>query len=115
PVSGPPENWRPRPAPQWHSSLTRTQYTARVRRAQGLIAEGRISQVNLCRILSAPTPEPPPANQVHHRIAREHPAPYEGWFDFPAGPGPKPRIAAAPPAPAFPARPRPPTRPPAQG
>jgi len=101
PVTGPPENWRPRPAPQWHSSLTRTQYTARVRRAQGLIAEGRISQVNLCRILSAPTPEPPPANQVHHRIAREHPAPYEGWFDFPAGTGPKTWIAAASPELAF--------------
>ena len=101
PVTAPPESWRPAPASQWHSSLTRTEYTARVRRIQGLIAEGRISQVNLCRVLSAPTPEPPPAKQVHHQIALAHPAPYGGWFDFPAATGPKTWIAAASPELAF--------------
>src|SRR5699024_5906704 len=72
-------------------------YTARVRRIQGLIAEGRISQVNLCRVLSTPTPEPPPAKQVHHQIALAHPAPSGGWFDFPAANGPKTWNATASP------------------
>lgn len=101
PATAPPGDWRLAPPPQWRSSLTRAQFTARVERIQGLIAEGRLSQVNLCRTLSTPTPMPPPARGVHHRIALEHPAPYGGWFDFPASTGPRIWIAAASPELAF--------------
>lgn len=97
PVTTALDRWPVPPPHRWHSSLTQAQFTSRVRRIHALIASGRISQVNLCRILSTPAPDPPPARAVYRRVADRHSAPHGGWFDFPADVGPETWIVAASP------------------
>ncbi|WP_435240903.1 chorismate-binding protein [Streptomyces cucumeris] len=87
PVPAPvPGAWRG-PAPQdWDSSLDRAAYTEGVRRIRRHIAAGEVYQVNLCRVLSAPLPDPNAADvdALTALLARGNPAPYAGTVRLPA-------------------------------
>ncbi|MGW0735015.1 chorismate-binding protein [Streptomyces sp. NPDC002851] len=80
-----PGAWRgPDPA-DWTSSLDRAAYTAGVRRIREHIAQGEVYQANLCRVLSAPLPEPVAADvdALTALLARGNPAPYAGTVRLP--------------------------------
>ncbi|MET9291941.1 chorismate-binding protein [Streptomyces sp. NPDC003077] len=75
------------PAPEdWLSSLDHAAYTAGVRRIREHIAAGEVYQANLCRILSAPLPDPDRADvdALTALLARGNPAPYAGTVRLPA-------------------------------
>jgi para-aminobenzoate synthetase component 1 len=89
---------RPDPAPpptggwlgprrtQWRSSLDHAAYTGGVRRIREYIAQGEVYQANLCRVLSAPLPDPGGADDVDALtglLARGNPAPYAGTVRLP--------------------------------
>lgn len=81
-----PERWRG-PAPDdWTSSLDRAAYTEGVRRIREHIAAGEVYQANLCRVLSAPLPDPAAADvdALTALLARGNPAPYAGTIRLPA-------------------------------
>nr|WP_221463051.1 chorismate-binding protein [Streptomyces olivoverticillatus] len=81
-----PGRWRG-PAPeQWTSSLDRAAYTAGVRRIREHIAAGEVYQANLCRVLSAPLPDPQAADvdALTALLAHGNPAPYAGTVRLPA-------------------------------
>lgn len=81
-----PGGWRG-PAPEdWTSSLDRAAYTAGVRRIREHIAAGEVYQANLCRVLSAPLPDPAAADvdALTALLARGNPAPYAGTVRLPA-------------------------------
>ncbi|MFD4717969.1 chorismate-binding protein [Streptomyces sp. NPDC058423] len=81
-----PERWRG-PAPgDWTSSLDRAAYTEGVRRIREYIAAGEVYQANLCRVLSAPLPDPAAADvdALTALLARGNPAPYAGTIRLPA-------------------------------
>jgi para-aminobenzoate synthetase component 1 len=69
----------------WTSSLDREDYIAGVRRIREYIAEGEVYQANLCRVLSAPLPDPERADvdALTARLARGNPAPYAGTVRLP--------------------------------
>ncbi|MBF9068626.1 chorismate-binding protein [Streptacidiphilus fuscans] len=74
------------PAPQdWHSSLDRDAYTSGVRRIREYIAAGEVYQANLCRVLTAPLPDPSRADvdALTARLAHGNPAPYAGTVRLP--------------------------------
>ncbi|MFF3290146.1 chorismate-binding protein [Streptomyces sp. NPDC003023] len=83
PVSG---RWRGPAADEWTSSLDRAAYTAGVRRIREHIAAGDVYQANLCRVLSAPLPDPDAADvdELTALLARGNPAPYAGTIRLPA-------------------------------
>lgn len=81
-----PEGWTVPAADSWESSLTENGFHRRVEKIQQLIRTGELEQVNLCRVLSTPTPRPPAAKVIHDRLTARHPAPHSGWFDFPGAP-----------------------------
>lgn len=89
PVPAPvPEAWQG-PAPSagdWSSSLDRAAYVAGVRRIREHIAAGEVYQANLCRVLSAPLPDPGRADidALTALLARGNPAPYAGTVRLPA-------------------------------
>lgn len=88
---------RPDPAPpatagwlgprteDWHSSLDRAAYTAGVSRIREHIAAGEVYQANLCRVLSAPLPDPERSDidALTGLLARGNPAPYAGTIRLP--------------------------------
>ncbi|MEV6565744.1 chorismate-binding protein [Streptomyces kronopolitis] len=81
-----PGAWRG-PAPgSWTSSLDRDAYTGGVRRIREHIAAGDVYQVNLCRVLTAPLPDPGRADvdALSAVLARGNPAPYAGTIRLPA-------------------------------
>ncbi|GHF39583.1 anthranilate synthase [Streptomyces mashuensis] len=81
-----PTRWRG-PAPEdWTSSLDRDAYTAGVRRIREHIAAGEVYQANLCRVLSAPLPDPDHADvdALTALLAHGNPAPYAGTVRLPA-------------------------------
>ncbi|MFV0130813.1 chorismate-binding protein [Streptomyces sp. HMX112] len=80
-----PGAWRG-PAPgDWLSSLDREAYTAGVRRIREHIAAGDVYQANLCRVLSAPLPDPAAdIDALTALLARGNPAPYAGTIRLPA-------------------------------
>ncbi|MER5782668.1 chorismate-binding protein [Streptomyces mobaraensis] len=81
-----PGRWRG-PAPEaWTSSLDRDAYTAGVRRIREHIAAGEVYQANLCRVLSAPLPDPDGADvdALAAHLAAGNPAPYAGTVRLPA-------------------------------
>lgn len=82
PVSG---AWRGPAAGQWATSLDREAYTAGVRRIRAYIAAGEVYQANLCRVLSAPLPDPGRADvdALTALLARGNPAPYAGTIRLP--------------------------------
>ncbi|MGK5531130.1 chorismate-binding protein [Streptomyces sp. URMC 129] len=83
PVAG---AWRGPATADWTSSLDRVAYTAGVRRVREHIAAGEVYQANLCRVLSAPLPDPATADAdaLTSLLARGNPAPYAGTVRLPA-------------------------------
>ncbi|WP_344464504.1 chorismate-binding protein [Kitasatospora kazusensis] len=69
----------------WHSSLDRAAYTAGVRRIREHIATGEVYQANLCRVLSAPLPDPDrtDVDALTGLLAHGNPAPYAGTVRLP--------------------------------
>ncbi|WP_370099003.1 chorismate-binding protein [Streptacidiphilus sp. MAP12-20] len=69
----------------WRSSLDRDAYIAGVRNIREHIAAGDVYQANLCRVLSAPLPDPARADvdALTARLARGNPAPYAGTVRLP--------------------------------
>ncbi|MEV7544459.1 MULTISPECIES: chorismate-binding protein [unclassified Streptomyces] len=81
PVPAPvPGAWRGPAADRWSSSLDRSAYVAGVRRIREYIAAGEVYQANLCRVVSAPLPDPATADvdALTALLARGNPAPYAG-------------------------------------
>ncbi|OAH13955.1 chorismate-binding protein [Streptomyces jeddahensis] len=78
--------WRGPDPDAWTSSLDRAAYTAGVRRIREHIAAGEVYQANLCRVLSAPLPDPERADvdALTALLARGNPAPYAGTVRLPA-------------------------------
>lgn len=66
--------------------LDRAAYTAGVRRIREYIAAGEVYQANLCRVMSAPLPDPDRADvdALTALLARGNPAPYAGTIRLPA-------------------------------
>ncbi|MEU9102667.1 chorismate-binding protein [Streptomyces sp. NPDC048361] len=81
-----PGAWRGPAADDWMSSLDHAAYTAGVRRIREHIAAGEVYQANLCRVLSAPLPDPAAADvdALTALLARGNPAPYAGTIRLPA-------------------------------
>ncbi|MFC8584050.1 chorismate-binding protein [Streptomyces sp. NPDC090109] len=81
-----PGAWRGPAAGAWTSSLDRAAYTAGVRRVREHIARGEVYQANLCRVLTAPLPDPAAADvdALTALLARGNPAPYAGTIRLPA-------------------------------
>ncbi|OKI31934.1 chloride transporter [Streptomyces sp. TSRI0281] len=87
PVPAPvPGAWRGPAAGDWTSSLDRDAYKAGVRRIREHIAAGEVYQANLCRVMSAPLPDPGGADvdALTALLARGNPAPYAGTIRLPA-------------------------------
>lgn len=87
PVPAPvPGAWRGPGTGDWTSSLDRTAYIAGVRRVREHIARGEVYQANLCRVLTAPLPDPAAADvdALTALLARGNPAPYAGTIRLPA-------------------------------
>ncbi|MFG2837560.1 chorismate-binding protein [Streptomyces zaomyceticus] len=81
-----PGAWRGPSAGDWTSSLDRAAYIAGVRRVREHIARGEVYQANLCRVLTAPLPDPAAADvdALTALLARGNPAPYAGTIRLPA-------------------------------
>jgi len=81
-----PGGWRGPATTAWTSSLDRAAYTAGVRRIREHIAAGEVYQANLCRVLTAPLPDPDAADpdQLAALLARGNPAPHAGTVRLPA-------------------------------
>ncbi|WP_370079777.1 chorismate-binding protein [Streptacidiphilus sp. MAP12-16] len=80
-------DWRGPARSAWTSSLDHAAYTAGVRRIREHIAAGEVYQANLCRVLSAPLPDPAGGSDVDAltaRLALGNPAPYAGTVRLPA-------------------------------
>jgi len=60
----------------WTSSMDRTVYEAAVSQVRERIAAGDVYQANICRVLSAPSPDPPDLRALGAALARGNPAPY---------------------------------------
>ncbi|MFD7325499.1 chorismate-binding protein [Streptomyces sp. NPDC059875] len=87
PVPAPaPGAWRGPAVGDWTSSLDRAAYTAGVRTIREHIARGEVYQANLCRVMSAPLPDPGAADvdALTAVLARGNPAPYAGTIRLPA-------------------------------
>jgi para-aminobenzoate synthetase component 1 len=81
-----PGAWRGPDPDAWTSSLDRAAYTAGVRHIREHIAAGEVYQANLCRVLSAPLPDPErvDVDALTALLARGNPAPYAGTVRLPA-------------------------------
>ncbi|NGN65784.1 anthranilate synthase component I family protein [Streptomyces sp. A7024] len=81
-----PGRWRGPDPGSWWSSLDRDAYMAGVRRIREHIAAGDVYQANLCRVLSAPLPDPDAADvdALTALLARGNPAPHSGTVRLPA-------------------------------
>ncbi|MFD7639021.1 chorismate-binding protein [Kitasatospora sp. NPDC059795] len=78
-------NWRGPDQDSWHSSLDADAYRAGVRRIREYIAAGEVYQANLCRVLSAPLPDPErtDVDALTGLLAAHNPAPYAGTIRLP--------------------------------
>jgi para-aminobenzoate synthetase component I len=87
------EQYRPVATPPWHgpahdawrSSLDRVAYLRAVEAIRARIARGDVYQANLCRVLSAPLPDPDTADVVAlwAALERGNPAPYAAALRLP--------------------------------
>lgn len=87
PVPAPvPGRWRGPASDRWVSSLDRAGYIAGVHRIREHIAAGEVYQANLCRVLSAPLPNPDTADvdALTALLARGNPAPFAGTIRLPS-------------------------------
>ncbi|NYI04083.1 chorismate-binding protein [Allostreptomyces psammosilenae] len=82
---GSPGEWRAPDPADWTSSMSQAQYVEAVRRARERIAAGDFYQVNLCRVLTAPLPDPARADvlALQRRLAAGNPAPYAAAVRLP--------------------------------
>src|SRR5699024_8401003 len=71
--------------PSWTTSLTRADYVAAVAATVDEIRAGRLTQVNLGRVLSRRCAQRPSAAAMHAYLHSRHESPYGGWFDIPPG------------------------------
>ncbi|KGM13706.1 chloride transporter [Cellulomonas bogoriensis 69B4 = DSM 16987] len=76
-------------ADRWVSSMTREQYVDGVASVREHIRQGRVYQVNLCRVMDVPLRYPPgqepPARALARLLAAGNPAPYQGYVHVPSG------------------------------
>lgn len=92
---------RPRPTPSgrwvgprredWTSSMSREVYVAAVGTVREHIAAGTVYQANVCRVLSAPMPDPAARDVagLAELLGAGNPAPYAGVVHLPAGSHPR--------------------------
>jgi para-aminobenzoate synthetase component 1 len=73
-------SWDGTPGP-WSTSLDGPAYRHRVERVRGLVREGEVYQVNLCRVLSTPLGPDADPWALAQVLARGNPAPYAGVLD----------------------------------
>ncbi|MFN8167248.1 MAG: chorismate-binding protein [Candidatus Nanopelagicales bacterium] len=75
----------------WRSSVDRAGYVAAVEDVRRRIAAGDVYQANVCRVLSAPLPDPARADPagLARLLAAGNPAPYAGVVHLPAGSHPQ--------------------------
>ncbi|MCZ4097540.1 anthranilate synthase component I family protein [Streptomyces sp. SID13666] len=80
-----PDGWCGPATGAWTSSLDRDAYIAGVRRIRAYIAAGDVYQANLCRVLSAPLPDPARSDvdALGSVLAHGNPAPYAGTIRLP--------------------------------
>ncbi|HLS50177.1 MAG TPA: chorismate-binding protein, partial [Actinomycetaceae bacterium] len=86
----PPRPWRGPSPSTWRSSLDQQGYVDAVAATREAIAAGKLEQVNLCRVLSAPLGarvERPSAGALADLVAAHHPATYACGIDVPADSG----------------------------
>ncbi len=69
----------------WRSSLTGSAYQHAVQEVRERIARGDVYQANICRVLSAPLPDPSAADvaALQIRLAQGNPAPFGGMVRVP--------------------------------
>ncbi|MCF2528999.1 chorismate-binding protein [Yinghuangia soli] len=81
----PPARWHGPAREAWSSSLDADAYRDGVRRIRAYIEQGEVYQVNLCRMLTAPLPDPDRADiaGLAARLALGNPAPYGGVIRLP--------------------------------
>jgi para-aminobenzoate synthetase component 1 len=81
----PPAPWHGPEPDAWTSSLDADAYRDGVRRIRAYIEQGEVYQANLCRMLTAPLPDPARADitGLAARLARGNPAPYGGVIRLP--------------------------------
>lgn len=79
------QGWRGPDRQAWTSSLDEAGYVDRVARIRSAIAAGDVYQANLCRVLSAPLPDPGATSvaALWRGLAAGNPAPYGGFIDLP--------------------------------
>jgi para-aminobenzoate synthetase component 1 len=78
------ETARPwQPPDRWTSSLDQSGYEAAVAEVRERIAAGDVYQANICRLLSAPLPQPPDLQSLGAALARGNPAPYAAIVNAP--------------------------------
>jgi para-aminobenzoate synthetase component 1 len=77
--------WRGPALTDWTSSLDQGEYVAAVDKIRSYIAGGDVYQANLCRVLSAPLPDPARTDVVGlgRLLARGNPAPYSAVVRLP--------------------------------
>jgi para-aminobenzoate synthetase component 1 len=74
--------WEGPPRTAWTSSLDEAAYVAGVQAIRDAIADGTVYQANLCRVLSAPLPNPDLLG-LGNALARGNPAPYAAVMRLP--------------------------------
>ncbi|MEP6760490.1 MAG: chorismate-binding protein [Sporichthyaceae bacterium] len=84
PASLPSAPWHGPDRSAWTSSLSRDGYVTAVERVRSEIAAGEVYQVNVCRVLSAPTDRDADVVGLAGALARGNPAPYAGVVRLPA-------------------------------
>jgi para-aminobenzoate synthetase component 1 len=67
---------------EWTTSLERAAYVERVETIRGLIEQGAVYQVNLCRVLSAPS-DAADLSGLANVLAAEHPSRYPALLSLP--------------------------------
>ena len=80
----PAAKWRGPPRSAWASSMSYDGYVAAVERVRAEIAAGEVYQVNVCRVLSAPSAPDADMLGLAGTIARGNPAPYAGVVRLPS-------------------------------
>jgi para-aminobenzoate synthetase component 1 len=87
PLPAPSGEWSGPATTAWSTSMSRTDYVAAVERVRDHIAAGTVYQANVCRVLSAPLPDPERADVAGLAALLEvgNPAPYAGVVHLPAG------------------------------
>ena len=84
-AAAPEGTWHGPDRDSWRSSMSRQEYVHAVQHVRGQIEDGRVYQANICRVLSAPVLQRPPAVALHHVLAAGNPARYAGVIDVPDG------------------------------